>query len=57
LGESVIDLGVVGVVGGVLVHAQGERAGFDGASALQAPAVVGDGLSDVALKIADGGEG
>jgi len=57
LGESVIDLGVAGVVGRVLVHAQGERAGFDGAGTLQAPAVVGDGLRDVALKIADGGEG
>ena len=42
VGESVIDIGVAGLVGRVLVHAEGERAGFDGAGALQAPAVVGD---------------
>ena len=57
MGEGVIDLGVASVVDRVLVRAEGERAVFDGGGALQAPAAVGDGLSDVALKVADGGEG
>jgi hypothetical protein len=57
LGEGVVDLGMAGVIGGVAVEAESERAGFDGAGALEAPAVVSDGLSDIALKVADGGEG
>jgi hypothetical protein len=51
LGESVIDLNVAGVVDRVFAYAEGERAGFDGACTLQSPAVVGDGLGEIALKV------
>ena len=55
--ESGLDFGVAGGIGGVLMHAESERAGLDGAGALEAPVVVGDGLSDIALEVTDGGEG
>jgi hypothetical protein len=40
----------------LLVHAESEGGGLDGAGALEAPVVVGDGLGDIALEVADGGE-
>ena len=57
LGEGVIDLGKAGAVGGVPVHAESERARLDGAGALEAPLVGGDGLNNLALKIGCRGEG
>jgi len=56
VGAGVIDGVDAGSVLGVLRHAEGEGAGLNGAGALQAPAVVGDGLGDLALEVADGGE-
>jgi hypothetical protein len=41
----------------MLAIAESEGVGLDGAGALEAPTTVGDGLGDVALEIADGGEG
>ena len=57
LGERFVDLRVAGVGAAVGVEAHGEHAGFDGAGAIEAPAVVGDGLDQGALEIADGSEG
>src|SRR5215470_11361734 len=54
--EGVIDGVDARSVFRVLRQAEGESAGFDGAGALEAPAVVGDGLDDIALEVADGGE-
>src|SRR5262249_46673385 len=54
--EGVVDGVDAGSVFRVLGQAEGESAGLDGAGALQAPAVVGDGLGNVALEVADGGE-
>src|SRR5215468_7245883 len=54
--EGVIDGVDTGSVIGVLGQAEGESAGFNGAGALQAPAVVGDGLGDIALEVANRGE-
>ena len=55
--EGGIDFSVVGedIVG--LVETAGEDVGFDSGSALEAPAVVGDGLNEVGLQRADGDEG
>jgi len=41
----------------VLVSPKCEGAGLDGAGALEAPAVVGDALSEIAIEVADGCEG
>src|SRR5215468_5383417 len=54
--EGVIDGVDAGSVFRVLGEAEGESASLNGASALQAPAVVGDGLDDIALEVANGGE-
>src|SRR5215468_1297353 len=56
VGAGVIDGIDAGSVFRVLGQAEGESAGFNGAGALQAPAVVGDGLGDIVLEVADGGE-
>src|SRR5262249_4769538 len=56
VGAGIIDGVDAGSVFRVLGQAEGESASFYGAGALQAPAVVGDGLDDVALEVADGGE-
>src|SRR5262249_5039773 len=54
--EGVIDGVDAGSVFRVLGQAEGESASFNGAGALEAPAVVGDGLGDIALEVTDGSE-
>src|SRR5262249_21647815 len=54
--EGVIDGVDTGSVIRVLGQAEGKSASFNSAGALQTPAVVGDGLDDIALEVADGGE-
>lgn len=57
LGEGRVHFFVAG--GGAIVagEAEGKDGAFDGGSALETPAVVGDGLHEVGLHGSDGGEG
>ena len=57
LGEGGIDIRVVGVLGDVVDLAEGEDRVFQGTGAVEAPAVLGDGLGEIDFESAFGGEG
>jgi hypothetical protein len=57
LGGGGVGLGATGLFGGIFALVEGEDGVFQGAGAVEAPAVLGDGLSEIELESAGGGEG
>ena len=55
MGESGVDFGAGGRVG-ALLEAEGEDGVFEGAGAVEAPVVLGDGLGERGFESANGSE-
>ncbi|HEY6341618.1 MAG TPA: hypothetical protein VIY49_09010 [Bryobacteraceae bacterium] len=55
LGEGGVEFGLTGILGDLFALAEGEDRVFQGTGAVEAPAVLGDGLGEIELESADGG--
>ena len=54
LSKSGVDFGVAGIRIGMLLKAEGEDGVFEGSGAVEAPLVLGDGLSEIGFEGSDG---
>jgi hypothetical protein len=57
LGEGGVEFELVGVLRNIFGLAEGEDSVFERAGAVEAPAVLRDGLGEIGFENADGGEG
>ena len=57
LGEGGVEFGLIGILGDMFALAEREDGVFQGTGAVEAPAVLGDGLGEIDFESAFGGEG